>query len=122
MQEYVVKVYDDRTEWYQNNKLHRLDGPAKEFKNGTKVWYQNNEYHRLDGPAVECKNGDKAWYQNNLRHRIDGPAIEYKNGIKIWLIKGNEYTEEEFKKVTEKNCIENKVVEIEGKKYKLVSI
>jgi len=31
MQEYQVKVYKDRTEWFQNNKLHRLDGPAIEY-------------------------------------------------------------------------------------------
>jgi hypothetical protein len=99
MQEYIVKVYDDRTEWYQNGKYHRLDGPAIECKSGTRIWYQNNELHRLDGPAIECK-----------------------NGIKEWWIEGTKYTEEEFKQKTEKNCIENKVVEIEGKKYKLVSI
>ena len=99
MQEYVVIVYDDITEWYQNNKLHRLDGPAIEFANGSKEWFQNGLRHRIDGPAIECITGDK-----------------------FWFIKENEYTEEEFKKVTEKNCIENKVVEIEGKKYKLVSI
>ena len=36
MQEYTVRVYVTRTEWYQNGKLHRLDGPAIEYVNGEK--------------------------------------------------------------------------------------
>jgi len=54
MQEYRVKVNDNGTiEWYQNDKLHRLDGPAREYANGSKSWYQNGELHREDGPACE---------------------------------------------------------------------
>jgi len=74
MQEYKVKVNTAGTiEWYQNDKLHRLDGPAIEYANGYKFWYQNDKLHRLDGPAVEYANGDKEWY-----------------------IEGKELTEEEF--------------------------
>ena len=97
MQEYIVKVCN----------------------NGYKAWYQNGKLHRIDGPAEELMNGYKAWYQNGKLHRLDGPAIEHIDN-KYWYIEGVEYTETEFKKKTEKNCIENKVVEIEGKKYKLV--
>ena len=43
MKEYTVKVYDTRTEWYQNGQLHRLDGPAIECSNGDKEWYLNDE-------------------------------------------------------------------------------
>ena len=63
MQEYKVKVKDNGTrEWFQNGKLHRLDGPAVEWSSGGKEWYQNGKFHRLDGPAVELANGDKAWH------------------------------------------------------------
>jgi len=48
MQEYTVKVHGDRTAWFQNGKYHRLDGPAIEYKNGTKHWYQNDKLHRTD--------------------------------------------------------------------------
>ena len=74
MQEYKVKVKD----------------------NGDKYWYQNNELHRLDGPAVEWSTGDKEWHQNGKCHRLDGPAIEYVNGDKAWYIEGKKLTEEEF--------------------------
>jgi hypothetical protein len=65
MQEYQVKVYDYKTEWYQNGERHRLDGPAVEYASGYKEWYQNGELHRLDGPAVEYADGSKAWFIEN---------------------------------------------------------
>ena len=120
MQEYKVKVNTTGTiEWYQNDKLHRLDGPAFEDADGYKAWFQNNKLHRLDGPAIEWADGDKSWWQNGKRHRLDGPACEYANGSKswcqndklhrldgpaleypdgekAWYIEGKELTEEEF--------------------------
>jgi len=63
---------------------------------GTKKWYQNGKLHRLDGPAIEFPDGCKIWYRNNKMHRLDGPAAEYKDGYKEWWIQGREYTEEEF--------------------------
>jgi len=83
--------------WYQNDQLHRTDGPAVEDANGNKYWYQNGQRHRTDGPAVECADGRKYWYQNYRLHRTDGPAIEYTNGDKAWFIGDIEYTEEEFR-------------------------
>ena len=98
MEEYKVEVFDNGDKrWYQNGKLHRLDGPAIEYANGDyKVWYRNDNYHRLDGPAIEYANGDKYWCRNGKLHRDDGPAIEYANGIKRWYIDDNNLTEEEF--------------------------
>jgi hypothetical protein len=65
-----------------------------EYSNGSKYWCRNGQYHREDGPAIECSNGDKFWYLDN-----------------------KEYTESEFLKLT-KSC-NGKIVEIDGKKYKL---
>ena len=45
---YTVKVFDDRTEWHQNGKLHRLDGPAIECADGDKEWWVDDKWHRLD--------------------------------------------------------------------------
>ena len=69
---YEVRVYANGTKhWYQNDKLHRLDGPAIEWANGTKFWLQNGKYHRLDGPAVEYADMDKYY--------IDGIEYSYEN-------------------------------------------
>jgi hypothetical protein len=96
MKEYTVKVYDNRTEWFLNGKLHREDGPAVEYVNGDKYWYLNGKLHREDGPAIERANGYKAWCLNGKLHREDGPAIEYTDGDKLWYLNGEHLTEDEF--------------------------
>lgn len=125
MIEYKVRVYEDRVEWRnQKDELHKLDGPAIEWKNGDKSWYVNGERHRLDGPAVEYLNGYKSWYVNDKLHRLDGPAIVYSSGTESWYIEGKLYSEEEFnKKIREMNSsYEGKIVEVDGKKYKLTKV
>jgi hypothetical protein len=117
--EYKVKVYADGSKWwYLNGKHHREDGPAIEHTNGSKKWFLNGKYHREDGPAIEYTNGAKYWFLNGKCHREDGPAWEHTNGAKYWFLNGKQLTEAEFNKKMKKPC-ENKVVEIDGVKYKL---
>jgi hypothetical protein len=86
-------------------------------------WYLNGKLHRDDGPAIECANGDKAWYLNDKRHRDDGPAIEWANDNKYWYLNGKELTEAEFNTRTkQQSTCDGRVVEIDGKKYKLQEI
>ena len=95
----AVNVKRDK-EWYLNGKLHRKDGPAVERATGTKHWYLNGKLHREDGPACEYSSGDKAWYLNDKYFAY----------------------QEEWKKALDKSkaTCNNKIVEIDGKKYKLV--
>ena len=65
--------------------------------------------------------GYKCWYLNGNLHREDGPACEWANGGKEWYLNGQELTEQEFNKKTKSDCA-GKVVEIDGKKYKLTSV
>jgi hypothetical protein len=74
--------------WWRNGKRHRDDGPAVEYANGDKEWWRNGEPHRDDGPAIEHVDGYKAWYRNGQRHRDDGPAVEYADGYKAWWRNG----------------------------------
>ncbi len=92
--------------------------------NKTIHWHNDkDQLHRLDGPAVEYANGDKAWLVESKYHRLDGPAIEWANGYKSWYVDGKKMTETEFNEyIKPKPSCEGKVVEIDGKKYKLVSI
>jgi len=117
---YKVVVNSNGTSWYLNGKLHREDGPAVEGADGHKAWYLNGERHREDGPAIEGANGDKTWYLNGERHREDGPAIEDANGYKTWWINGICITEKEFNDRKKVSSCNGRVVEIDGKKYKLV--
>jgi hypothetical protein len=121
--EYTVRIYDSgNKEWFLNGKLHREDGPAREYADGGKYWYLNGKLHRKDGPAAERVNGDKLWYLNDRPHREDGPAREYASGGKFWYLNGKQLTEEEFNKKTNQPSCNDKVVEIDGKKYRLEEV
>jgi hypothetical protein len=125
METYKVTVDEDKTiRWYNDKeKLHRLDGPAFERADGSKSWYVDGKRHRLDGPAIEDADGYKSWYVNGERHRLDGPAIEYADGDKSWYVNDKKMTKKEFNEyIKPKSSCEGKVVEVDGKKYKLVSI
>jgi len=46
---YILKGYEIRETnfcrvWFLNGKRHREDGPAIEYRDGTKEWYLNNRY------------------------------------------------------------------------------
>ena len=76
-------------QWYQNGKLHRVDGPAEiEYKNGQKIeelWYRNGVTHRADGPAHTWISGDQrgeAWFYDDREYRDDDlpVCVFYTNG------------------------------------------
>jgi len=77
--------------YYVNNVVHREDGPAVEFSDGTRYWCKNGLYHRDNGPAIETCHGTKIWYKEGNRHREDGPAIEYSDGNRYWYLNDKEY-------------------------------
>ena len=82
-------MYDNRVEWVnKEGMLHRLDGPAVEWANGTKVWCVDDKCHRLDGPAIERDDGTKEWWVGGNWHRLDGPAIVWADGSKEWFVNG----------------------------------
>ena len=88
-------IDDDGTQsWYQDDKLHRLDGPAVMRADGSQVWYQDDKLHRLDGPAVIHADGDQYWYQERKLHRLDGPAVIY--GKQQWFRDGEEIVKPEY--------------------------
>jgi len=84
----AVEWTDGTKEWYRNGKRHREDGPALIFINGRKEWYKYGKFHRDDGPAVEGADGSVKWYIHGKLHREDGPAIIDKYGRKYWYKKG----------------------------------
>ena len=62
-------------------------------------WYLHGQLHRVDGPAAEYADGTKEWYLHGELHRQDGPAIEYADGTKYWYLHGKQYTEKEHKRL-----------------------
>jgi len=124
MKTYKVTVSENGDKhWYLNDKLHREDGPACEYASGSKKWYLNGQLHREDGPAIEWAHGDKEWYLNGQLHREDGPAIEWASGTKFWYRNSKKLTEKQFMARTKKQpTCDGKMVEIDGKKYKLQEV
>jgi hypothetical protein len=66
--------------------------------------------------------GDKEWWLNGKLHREDGPAFEDSDGYKAWWLNGKRLTEQQHKAATSKPTCEGKIVEIDGKKYKLMEV
>jgi len=65
------------------------------------------------------------WRLNGKLHREDGPAIEYETGNKSWYLNDECLSHAEWKEEVAKlnqPTRNGKVVEIEGKKYRLVEI
>jgi hypothetical protein len=90
---------------YKNElgQLHRVDGPAIEWTDGTKSWWLNGKQHRIDGPAFDSLTR-KCWWVNGERHRVDGPAVVSKihNVIyKEWWLCGTPLTEDLHKTLTQ---------------------
>jgi len=88
--------------YYFGNRLHREDGPAAIYIDGSKEWWVHGNRHREDGPAIEQANGSKVWYQNGKRHREDGPAIiwddnsKWDDGAKEWWLNSKQISKEDF--------------------------
>lgn len=85
---------------HQNKSTQRID------LFGNKIWQlPNGHYHKIDGPAYEGKNGSKVWYSNHKLHRVDGPAIERPNDQVDWYINDKEITNEVEKWLIENNYV-----------------
>jgi len=65
-------------------------------------------------------NGTKIWHLDGKLNNEDGPAVEFADGNKHWYLDGIKMTEEEFNLKT-KSCT-GKIVEIDGKKYRLIEV
>ena len=102
---YDVRKDDTYVRWYLNGKIHRVNGPAVEFADGTREWWSNGKIHRVNGPAIEFADGTKHWYINGEIHREDGPAVEIAVGNKYWWLNGLPKSEEEFNDIIQSGDI-----------------
>jgi hypothetical protein len=66
---------------------------------GNSYYYLNHILHRVDGPAVTFANGTVQWYYNDKLHRVDGPAVTYGNGSQYWYLHGVCYSESDFNQI-----------------------
>jgi hypothetical protein len=93
----------------------------------TEYYDAQGKLHRNTSPAVVESDGSKFWYKHGVLHREDGFAIEYPEGTGEWWINGNRLTEEEFNSRAYAGelghyPLHGKIMEIDGKKYKLEAV
>lgn len=87
-------------------------------KYGDRFWYnQQDQLHREDGPAAEYTNGTKSWFLDGQSHREDGPAFEGADGSKAWWLNGEELTEEEFNLIMGGKMEKVYIVEVDDRYY-----
>jgi hypothetical protein len=64
-------------------RIHREDGPAMIYANGTEVWYSDGKVHRTDGPAMVTQKSEGgvelAWLIHGIRYDFD-KWFEYVHG------------------------------------------
>ncbi len=63
---------------------------------GTKFWFNNNRLHRLDGPAMLSSDNDQYWFIDDNRHREDGPAILLSSNSEAFYLESVRFFETEF--------------------------
>jgi len=88
---------------------------------GTQEWFHNGLRHREDGPSVITTDGSQEWHRNGKRHREDGPAVICASGTRYWYLDDIKYTEKKFNEKMKAPCAD-KIIEIDGKKYKLTAV
>ena len=79
-------------------------------KDGSKFYYSDAAMkilHRIDGPAMEFADGSKEWYVEGKRHRLDGPAmyVGYVGGYTAWYVHGTRLSQEEFIRLAAKEIV-----------------
>ena len=75
----------------QQGLLHRTDGPARVWPDGSQEWYCNGQRHRTDGPAGIDADGTQSWWFEDKPHRTDGPAVFWPSGVVEWWFNGRQY-------------------------------
>jgi len=94
-----IKTDEYRDKFYLNDegKYHRLDEPAIEYPDGTKIWLINGNRHQNIDHSIEYLDGEKQWYFKGKAHRVGG---SFSSDEEWWFIDGKKYSKKEcFNKV-----------------------
>ena len=74
--EYEVNRFGNKIWRNRRGQLHRTDGPAVIYADGSQFWYRDGQYHRTDGPARIYANESYYWYINDQN---------ITNEVKAWM-------------------------------------
>lgn len=74
MTKYYVKIIQFSEFWCidpQFDISHRVFGPASKLWKGALYWYQNDELHRENGPAVIYPDGNAHYWLRGVLYKKD---------------------------------------------------
>lgn len=71
-----------------NHTRDYIDGYSLE-RNTNKHWCIDGKLHRKDGPAIEYADGTKKWYINGNLHRKTAQLLNTQTGLKNGILTGN---------------------------------
>jgi hypothetical protein len=75
------------------------EGLAWTSDNGCVYRYNfDGHFHCSNGPAIEYKNGSRFWYVRGYCHRENGPAKEFSTGRKEYWLFGERIPKKKFTK------------------------
>ena len=81
-----TEVWED-----ENGHIHREDGPAVIYDDGSVEYWQHGRLHRIGGPAIDYPDTFRKWYQdNNL----------YNNSREWWVDNYRIFSKEQYQKAT----------------------
>jgi small nuclear ribonucleoprotein (snRNP)-like protein len=85
----ALVIDDFAKEWLKDGKWHREGDKPAVIYDGIFKYYDNDILHRKEGPAVtsDKENFRHEWWENGKRHRIGGPAV-YDGNIQEWWENG----------------------------------
>lgn len=72
---WIKHGYQGSKFYYRDKLRHRIGGPAQEYGNGDTTWFVNDRLHRLDGPAIDWKH-QKGWYIDGKEYTKEAFDIE----------------------------------------------
>lgn len=88
-------VFDHQVQYWRHRQLHRSDGPAVEWRDGSQEWRVDGQQHRSDGPAVHWVHAGQEWWLHDKRHRDGGePAIDWwveDSAFRAWFVDGKRH-------------------------------
>ena len=81
----IVVDYEGTHRYYNPaGELHRDNGPAVVYPDGSKLWVIRNTLHREDGPAIERADGRHWWYLDGVMLTKEEHAARIDPCADIW--------------------------------------
>ena len=82
----IDKLVSYKERWFdKNGHYHRLNGPAVTYADGDTSWYRHGKLHREDGPAREWPHDDvEEWFKNDEHYE---PSA---HELMVWKMKKKE--------------------------------